>query len=173
MRRAQRRRARRRLTPRRSERHRPSDRTGAYAPLIPAIHLGRVHNPHRPEDGARILVAGRRPRGLSKERAALDGRPKPLTPSTELRRWHHGGGDFPTFRTRYLTELAAPEAQAELASLHTRLAAGPVVLLTAAKDLDHSHAAVLRELLTHPPATPCPLRTLTVPQRDTPKSPLR
>lgn len=120
---------------------------------MPTIHLGRVHDPHRPEDGARILVDRLWPRGLSKERAALDGWPKPLTPSTELRHWYHDGGDFPTFRTRYLAELAAPEAQAELASLHTRSAAGLIVLLTAVKDLDHSHAAVLRELLAHPPTT--------------------
>ncbi|WP_457028317.1 DUF488 domain-containing protein [Kitasatospora sp. P5_F3] len=82
------------------------------------------------------------------------GWPKPLTPSTELRRWYHDGGDFPTFRSRYLAELSTPEAQAELSSLRALLSAGPVILLTASKDLDHSHAAVLRELLTEaaPPA---------------------
>ncbi|BFV59819.1 DUF488 family protein [Kitasatospora sp. CMC57] len=117
---------------------------------MPTMHLGRVYDPHRPEDGARILVDRLWPRGLSKEHAALDGWPKELTPSTELRRWYHDGGDFPTFRSRYLAELAAPDAQAELASLREQSASGPVILLTASKDLDHSHAAVLRELLTEP-----------------------
>lgn len=116
----------------------------------PPVHLGRVYDPPRPEDGARILVDRLWPRGLSKELIALDDWPKALTPSTDLRRWYHAGGDFPTFRSRYLTELEAPEAQAELTALRERLAAGPIVLLTAAKQPEHSHAAVLRELLGRP-----------------------
>ncbi|KQV12527.1 MULTISPECIES: DUF488 domain-containing protein [unclassified Kitasatospora] len=121
---------------------------------MPTLHLGRIYDPHHPEDGARILVDRLWPRGLSKAAAALDGWPKPLTPSTELRRWYHDGGDFPTFRSRYLAELSSPEAQAELSSLRALLSSGPVILLTASKDLEHSHAAVLRELLTEaaPPA---------------------
>ncbi|MER5867335.1 DUF488 family protein [Kitasatospora sp. NPDC002040] len=115
----------------------------------PPVHLGRVYDPHGPENGARILVDRLWPRGLSKELAALDGWPKALTPSTELRRWYHAGGDFPAFRDRYLAELSAPDAQAELTALRDRAAAGPLVLLTAAKDPAHSHAAVLRELLGH------------------------
>ncbi|GAA1176713.1 uncharacterized protein YeaO (DUF488 family) [Kitasatospora gansuensis] len=117
---------------------------------MPTIHLGRVYDPHRPEDGARILVDRLWPRGLSKEIAALDGWPKALTPSTELRRWYHDGGDYPTFRSRYLAELSAADARAELDALRAQLTSSPIILLTASKDLDHSHAAVLRELLTEP-----------------------
>ncbi|MFJ8042813.1 DUF488 domain-containing protein [Kitasatospora sp. NPDC096147] len=115
------------------------------------VQLARVYDPHRPEDGARVLVDRLWPRGIKKEDAALDSWPKALTPSTELRRWYHAGGDFPAFRERYLAELDAPEAADALTGLRTLAATGPVVLLTASKgDLGTSHAAVLRELLAHP-----------------------
>ncbi|MGW4648554.1 DUF488 domain-containing protein [Kitasatospora sp. NPDC004289] len=112
------------------------------------VHLARVYDPHRPEDGARVLVDRLWPRGIRKEDAALDSWPKALTPSTELRRWYHEGGGFPAFRERYLAELEAPEAQEALTGLRALATDGPIVLLTASKgDLDSSHAAVLRELL--------------------------
>ena len=76
---------------------------------------------------------------------------KAVTPSTELRRWYHatdeGEAAFAEFRTRYLAELDEPEPAAALKSLRARIKAGPVTLLTAAKDPAHSHVAVLLERL--------------------------
>jgi uncharacterized protein YeaO (DUF488 family) len=42
-----------------------------------------------PEDGYRVLVDRIWPRGISKEKAALDEWDKDLAPSTELREWFH------------------------------------------------------------------------------------
>ncbi|MEY9872957.1 uncharacterized protein YeaO (DUF488 family) [Streptacidiphilus sp. MAP12-33] len=111
----------------------------------------RVYDPPEPDDGARVLVDRLWPRGLAKADAELDDWPKALTPSTELRRWYHATDQdeaaYARFRTRYLTELAEPEAAAALAALAERVAAGPVTLLTASKYPERSHASVLRERL--------------------------
>jgi len=48
---------------------------------------------------------------------------------------------------RYASELESEEAVAALAELRDVLRAGPVTLVTAARDLDGSHVAVLARLL--------------------------
>ncbi|MFF8268806.1 DUF488 domain-containing protein [Streptomyces sp. NPDC016562] len=112
------------------------------------IRLRRVYDPPEPQaDGVRVLVDRLWPRGLSKEAAAVEEWPKVVAPSTELRKWFHGGGSAAEFRARYEAELAEPEAAAELARLRELAGAGPVTLLTAVKDPATSHAAVLAELL--------------------------
>lgn len=116
----------------------------------PDVRVRRVYEPPSPDDGTRILVDRLWPRGLSKETAEVDEWPKAVTPSAELRRWYHGpSGNFEEFSRRYEAELAAaPEAAAALDDLRRTLAkARRVTLLTAAKDPDHSHTAVLRRLL--------------------------
>ncbi|MFG2984730.1 DUF488 domain-containing protein [Streptomyces sp. NPDC048258] len=112
------------------------------------IRLRRVYDPPEPEaDGVRVLVDRLWPRGLSKEAAGVDEWPRAVAPSTELRKWFHGGGSAGEFRRRYEAELGAPEVVAELDRLRALAVAGPVTLLTAVKDPGASHAAVLAELL--------------------------
>ncbi|GHB25257.1 DUF488 domain-containing protein [Streptomyces chryseus] len=112
------------------------------------VRVRRVYEPPSADDGTRVLVDRLWPRGLSKEAARVDAWPKDLTPSTELRRWYHASsGDFEEFARRYESELAAPQAAAALDGVRTLTEAGRVTLLTAAKDPDHSHTAVLRRLL--------------------------
>jgi uncharacterized protein YeaO (DUF488 family) len=53
------------------------------------IVLKRVYEDASPEDGYRVLVDRIWPRGISKEKAALDEWDKDLAPSTELREWFH------------------------------------------------------------------------------------
>lgn len=114
--------------------------------MTPVIRVRRVYDPPEPgADGVRVLVDRLWPRGLAKEAARVDEWPKAVAPSTELRKWFHGGGSAAEFRRRYLAELA--EAEAELDRLRGLAAAGPVTLLTAVKDPESSHAAVLAELL--------------------------
>ena len=117
----------------------------------PNPYVRRVYDAPDPDDGARILVDRLWPRGVSKEAAELDDWDKAVTPSTELRRWYHatdeGEAAFAEFRTRYLAELDEPEPAAAVESLRARVQAGPVTLLTAAKDPAHSHVAVLLERL--------------------------
>ncbi|GLX18300.1 MULTISPECIES: DUF488 domain-containing protein [Streptomyces] len=112
------------------------------------IRLRRVYDPPEPgADGVRVLVDRLWPRGLSKEAAAVDQWPRAVTPSAELRKWFHAGGSPQEFRARYEAELAAPGALDGLARLRELAAAGPLTLVTAVRDPDHSHAAVLAELL--------------------------
>lgn len=87
------------------------------------------------------------PRGLSKEAAGVDEWAKAVAPSTELRKWFHGGGSVAEFRERYGVELEAQAAVAELARLRALSLAGPVTLVTAVKDPGASHAGVLAALL--------------------------
>lgn len=113
------------------------------------VRIRRVYEDPSDDDGVRVLVDRLWPRGLAKTRARLDEWPKALTPSTELRRWYHGpDGEFGEFRRRYEQELAEPPAADALRTLRAVVADRPVTLLTASKDLDTSHAEVLRELLT-------------------------
>ncbi|WP_176741034.1 DUF488 domain-containing protein [Streptomyces agglomeratus] len=114
----------------------------------PDVRVRRVYEPPSPDDGTRVLVDRLWPRGLSKETAEIDEWPKALTPSAELRRWYHGpSGDFDEFARRYESELAAPEAAAALDGVRTLAKAGRITLLTAAKEPEHSHTAVLLRLL--------------------------
>ena len=56
-------------------------------------------------------------------------------------------GRVEQFRRRYGDELRDPERAAALAHLRELAAAGPVTLLTATRDLEHSEAADLAERL--------------------------
>lgn len=51
------------------------------------IHVKRIYETPSPEDGVRILVDRLWPRGVSKERAAIDEWMKEIAPSPELRKW--------------------------------------------------------------------------------------
>ena len=110
------------------------------------VHIKRVYDPPEPSDGARILIDRLWPRGLSKDRAKFDAWVKEVAPSNELRRWYgHEPRRLAEFRRRYLAELATRhDAVAELrAAAHGRAA----TLLTATRELDLSHAQVLRDVL--------------------------
>ncbi len=116
------------------------------------IRLRRVYDQPEPADGRRVLVDRLWPRGLSKERAAVDDWLRAVAPSDELRRWYgHQPDRFTDFRQRYQRELRAPESSAAVARLRELARSGPVTLLTATRDLGHSQAAVLAELLRSAP----------------------
>jgi uncharacterized protein YeaO (DUF488 family) len=108
------------------------------------IQIKRAYEEPSSDDGLRILIDRLWPRGLSKSKLKLDAWVKHLSPSNELRKWYqHDPKKFPEFRKRYVAEL---KAQGEgLDAL--RAAVQGQTLLTATKELDLSHATVLRELL--------------------------
>lgn len=108
------------------------------------VRVRRVYDPPDPADGQRVLVDRLWPRGLSKSAAALDEWVKAVAPSDELRRWYgHQADKFPAFRKRYQAELQAPERADAVAHLRQLAGSGPLTLLTATKDVEHSQAAVL------------------------------
>ena len=99
-------------------------------------------------DGTRILVDRLWPRGLSRDRAALDDWLRDVAPSDGLRRWYgHDPARFAEFAERYRAELADAVHAEALERLRGYRRDGRVTLLTATRDLDLSHAAVLATLL--------------------------
>lgn len=110
------------------------------------VRVRRVYEPPEPSDGRRVLVDRLWPRGVAK--GAVDEWAKAVAPSTELRRWYgHDVAKFPAFRERYLAELRTPQQADALAQLRDLARSGPVTLLTATRDAEHSQAAVLAERL--------------------------
>nr|WP_306434457.1 DUF488 family protein [Actinomadura roseirufa] len=107
-----------------------------------------MYEPASDDDGARVLVDRVWPRGLTKEDAHLDEWEKDVAPSTDLRKWYgHSVDRFAEFRSRYDAELSEPERADALERLRSLAEDGPLTLLTATKDVEHSQAAVLAALL--------------------------
>lgn len=89
-----------------------------------------------------MLVDRLWPRGLSKDKARLDEWLKAMAPSDELRGWYgHQPARFAEFKHRYEAELTEPERAEALHHLRDAARSGPVTLLAATKDLEHSEAA--------------------------------
>ena len=110
------------------------------------IAIKRVYDEPAPADGLRILIDRLWPRGLPKAALKLDAWPRALSPSTELRKWYgHDPALFAEFRRRYRAELATQTD--ELAALRALIKGHTATLLTATRELDLSHAVVLREVL--------------------------
>jgi uncharacterized protein YeaO (DUF488 family) len=111
------------------------------------IRLKRVYEKPEPIDGTRILVDRLRPRGLTKEKAAVDLWLKEVAPSTELRKWFgHDPKKWQSFRSRYRTELKKHSAPLQL--IKSKAKEGIVTLIYGARDQEHNEAVVLQELLT-------------------------
>jgi uncharacterized protein YeaO (DUF488 family) len=114
--------------------------------LSSPIGIKRVYDKAAGDDGVRILIDRLWPRGLSKANLRLDAWPRALSPSTELRKWYgHDPKLFAEFRRRYRKELAGQKE--ELGALRTMIKGRKTTLLTATRELELSHAVVLRELL--------------------------
>jgi uncharacterized protein YeaO (DUF488 family) len=114
--------------------------------VLHALNLKRAYERRAPGDGTRVLVDRLWPRGMSKERLALDFWLKDLAPSDALRRWYgHNPGRWPLFADRYRSELAQQGNFLHL--LEELRRRGPLTLLYAARDTARNHAVVLRAVL--------------------------
>lgn len=112
------------------------------------VALKRAYEVPEPQDGIRVLVDRLWPRGASKERAHIDLWLKEVAPSDALRRWYgHDPSRFVEFRRRFQAELAAGEGHAGIERLRELSRKGPVTLVFAARDVEHSNATILRDLL--------------------------
>ena len=110
------------------------------------VEIKRVYEGPSPADGTRILIDRLWPRGLTKEKAAVDIWLKDIAPSTELRKWFsHDPAKWVEFQTRYHQELKSKAHL--LADLKEKAAKGHVTLLYGAKDESHNDAVVLQALL--------------------------
>ena len=110
------------------------------------IGTKRVYDAPAAGDGTRILVDRIWPRGLAKDKAAVDEWLKDVAPSTALRRWFgHDPAKWQEFRRRYAAELAArDDAVAHLRALARR---GRVTLVYGARDTAHNNAVALKDYL--------------------------
>jgi uncharacterized protein YeaO (DUF488 family) len=111
------------------------------------IRLKRIYEPKQDDDGLRILVDRLWPRGVDKQEAGIDIWLKDVAPSPELRRWFgHDPNKWAEFQRRYSEELQRNEPA--VAALRQRVRAeDKVTFLYAAKDTEHNHAIVLRDVL--------------------------
>lgn len=127
------------------------------------VTLKRVYEEASSQDGARVLVDRLWPRGLSKEKVALDAWLKEIAPSDELRKWYHAHPQqWSKFRDRYLKELAAEPAHTLLQQLYAiKNKRRRLTLLYASRNLERNNAVVLKDLLDghrKPPTGTGPLR---------------
>jgi uncharacterized protein YeaO (DUF488 family) len=109
----------------------------------------RAYDTASADDGYRVLVDRLWPRGLSKERAAIDLWAKDTAPTPELRRAWHAAPDevWERYADRYRAQLGG-ESAAALDQLAAELRRHPIVTLVhAAHDPERNHAVVLEEAL--------------------------
>jgi len=109
--------------------------------------LKRIYEPATAADGVRVLVDRLWPRGVSKEKAALDLWLKDIAPSDKLRRWFgHDPEKWTGFREKYLAELRTNSDAVQI--LRTATKDGKkITLLFGARDVEHNEAVVLQEFL--------------------------
>ncbi|HEX3754983.1 MAG TPA: DUF488 domain-containing protein [Rhizomicrobium sp.] len=113
--------------------------------------IKRIYEPPSPTDGYRVLVDRLWPRGISREKAALDEWAKEVAPTPELREWFdHRPERFAEFRRQYKQQLAGNSAWK---ALRIQLKRRRVTLLYGAKDPKINHAVVLMALLNQKPRT--------------------
>jgi uncharacterized protein YeaO (DUF488 family) len=117
-----------------------------------SILLKRTREKPSRSDGTRVLVEHAWPRGVGRDDAKIHAWLRDLAPSDRLRFWFDEQGAPPElwqrFRRRYLGELSEPAATQALERLY-RLATerANLTLVHAARDAEHSGAAILKELL--------------------------
>ncbi len=112
------------------------------------VQLRRIYDDPATDDGIRVLVDRRWPRGVSKTRAALDEWCAQVAPSDELRKWYgHEVTRFEEFGRRYRAELSEPARAEALRHLEVMAVHDRLTLLTATRRVEISQAAILALLL--------------------------
>ncbi|MGB8405654.1 MAG: DUF488 family protein [Mycobacterium sp.] len=104
------------------------------------IATARVYDPIDPAQPPRMLVDRLWPRGIHKDDPRVGTWQPEIAPSTELRKWYHAHPDrYDDFVARYREELTDSDSVAQVRE--------PVTLVTAAREIEHSHVPVLAEFL--------------------------
>ena len=117
-----------------------------------AIKTKRIYEEPDEADGYRVRVDRMWPRGVSKERAALDDWAKQIAPSKELCEWFgHKAERYLDFQGKYNDELDEnSNAPAFVKKIDEELKAGrQVTLLYAAKSKMYNNAIALEEWLNY------------------------
>jgi uncharacterized protein YeaO (DUF488 family) len=110
------------------------------------VRVKRVYDELSPKDGASFLVDGLWPRGVQKKALASVEWAREVAPSATLRKWYgHDPKKWKEFQKRYLMELK--ENAAAWKPIAEAAGKGNVTLLTATREVEISHAMVLRDFL--------------------------
>ncbi len=143
----------------------PQRRLHGFAPSAAAgaqtrggVEIARVYESFPPGTSKRIVLVDRLwPRGVARVGAPFSSWVKEAAPSRELRTWYgHRSERFAEFVDCYRRELAHSPAREAVEQLRADASQGRVVLVTAAKDLEHSAAAVLRATIDGTGGQPAP-----------------
>ena len=107
----------------------------------------RVYDPPAKEDGYRILVDRLWPRGLTKEKAAIQEWRRDLGPSDTLRKWFGNDPDrWDEFRPRYRAEIEKSGLMTDLRRIAQMARSHDVTLVFGARDQAHNQAVALKEM---------------------------
>lgn len=116
------------------------------------VKLKRVYEARSPEDGYRVLVDLRWPKGVRKESAAIDEWAKILAPHAELLSFFwHDPKKWTAFRARYRAQLRAAAPAKTLERLAIMAKRGTVTLLYASREETMNNAVVVKEILESAP----------------------
>ncbi len=107
------------------------------------IRIKRVYEPPNPQDGYRLLIMRKWPRGIRKD--AVDAWDKELGPSLELLAgFRQGRVPWPEYVKRYTAEMRAkPE---RIRAVAGRARTGAVTLLCGCPDENRCHRSLLKAL---------------------------
>ncbi|HET8553662.1 MAG TPA: DUF488 domain-containing protein [Rhodanobacteraceae bacterium] len=112
-----------------------------------SIAIKRIYEDAAASDGKRVLVDRLWPRGVSKDKAALDEWCKDVAPSDDLRKWFgHDPDKWSEFRKRFIAELDANE-DGWKPLLDMARKSKKLTLLFGARDETHNNAVVLKTYL--------------------------
>ena len=113
------------------------------------LNMKRVYEKPEKEDGYRILVDRIWPRGVSKDKAAINEWAKEITPTSTIRKeFDHQPQKFEWFKQAYWTELTDnPRLESFLIHVFEQLEQTPVTFVYAAKDEEFNHVIVLMEYI--------------------------
>jgi uncharacterized protein YeaO (DUF488 family) len=112
------------------------------------VGIKRAYAAPSRDDGRRVLVDRLWPRGVTRDKLALDDWLKEAAPSNDLRRWfNHDAARWTEFVARYRNELKAPPASDAVAELARCARQGRLTLVYAASDETHNNAVVLRDVI--------------------------
>ncbi len=110
------------------------------------IRIKRVYEAPQAADGFRVLVDRVWPRGVSKDKAAVDLWMNEIGPSTELRKWFgHKPERWAEFQERYGRELGDKQQLLDELRLHAEK--GALTLVYSAKDEERNQAVVIKGVL--------------------------
>ncbi|MDI6856771.1 MAG: DUF488 family protein [Dehalococcoidia bacterium] len=113
-----------------------------------SVRVKRAYEPSSPEDGVRVLTERLWPRGIAKEKLAIDAWLREIAPSPELRRWYnHEPEKWDEFQRRYRRELQGPRQQDLVAELAEKAAAGTLTLVYGSRDTERNSSVILAEVI--------------------------